>query len=70
MTKADVVINEIVEHINRLNPLERVMFLNATIWMMVDKTRISKHDKVGILETTKFKIMGDEYGRYNSEFKT
>lgn len=69
MTKADVVINDLINHLNNMKEKERIIFLNGIIWMLVDKTTGTKHDKIGILETTKFKIMGDEYGRYNSEFK-
>ena len=63
MTKADIVLNELISHLNGMDSKNRMITLNAIIWMLVDKTIGTKHDKVGILETTKFKIMGDIYGR-------
>lgn len=64
MTKADLLMQEIIEHLNdETDSRKRMIILNAIIWMLVDKTVGTKHDKVGILETTKFKIMGDEYVR-------
>jgi hypothetical protein len=67
ITKADDRILEIVGHLNLMESKPRMILLNAIVWMLVDNTVGTKHDKVGILETTKFKIMGDEYGRYNSK---
>lgn len=67
---ADMMLCEIIKHMNdEPDSRKRMIMLNAIIWMIIDKTIGTKHDKVGILETTKFKIMGDEYGRFNSEFK-
>lgn len=64
-TGADERINDIVKHLNNIEPKQRMILLNAIVWMLVDNTIGMKHDKVGILETTKFKIMGDEYGRFD-----
>jgi len=61
---ADIMLCELIKHMNdEPNRNKRMITLNAIIWMLVDKTKGTKHDKVGILETTKFRIMGDGYGR-------
>lgn len=62
-TEADDRINDIVKHLNNIPSPQRIILLNAIIWMLMDNTIGTKHDKVGILETTKFKIMEDSYGR-------
>jgi len=69
MTEADDVINSLIRHLNNLNDKDRIVFLNGIVWMLVDKADMTKHDKIGILETTKFKIMGDVYGRCDAKFK-
>lgn len=63
MNGADERINDIVNHLNNIPNPQRMILLNAIVWMLMDKTYGTKHDKVGILETTKFKIMEDSYGR-------
>lgn len=58
-TGADERINDIVKHLNNIPSPQRIILLNAIVWMLMDKVVGTKHDKVGILETTKFKIMNE-----------